>query len=69
MLNTCSGKGVYALRQAIGDYLRSFRGLDVYPEQIVVGAGSEYLTGLLIQTRAMSRPRGSSQPTAPGCAL
>ena len=62
LLNTCSGKGVYALRQAIGDYLRSFRGLDVYPEQIVVGAGSEYLTGLLIQLLGRDKIYGVEDP-------
>ena len=33
----------------IAAYLKSFRGMNVNPKQIVVGAGSEYLTGLIIQ--------------------
>lgn len=41
--------GVYELRRAIATHLASFRGMLVDPDQIVVGAGSEYLYGLLIQ--------------------
>lgn len=41
--------GVYELRSAIVDYLYEFRGMEVSPEQIVVGAGTEYLYGLIIQ--------------------
>lgn len=62
LLNTCSGKGAYGLRRAIGDYLRSFRGMDVHPEQIVVGAGSEYLTGLLIQLLGREKIYGVEEP-------
>ena len=42
-------QGLYALRQAIADHLRNFKGLSVSPEQIVVGAGAEYLYLLLAQ--------------------
>lgn len=41
--------GVYKLRASIANHLRAFRGMNVSPEQIVVGAGTEYLYGLLIQ--------------------
>jgi len=34
------------LRETIGDYLATYRGVDCAPEQIVVGAGVEYLLGL-----------------------
>ncbi|SCW62729.1 GntR family transcriptional regulator / MocR family aminotransferase [Lachnospiraceae bacterium C10] len=40
--------GVLELRQAIAEHLKSFRGMLVDPNQIVVGAGTEYLYGLLI---------------------
>ena len=62
LLNSCSGKGAYCLRQAIADYLHSFRGLTVHPEQIVVGAGSEYLTGLLIQLLGRDKCYGVEDP-------
>jgi len=41
--------GVKELRKAIADYLESFRGMSVNPDQIIVGAGTEYLYGLLIK--------------------
>jgi GntR family transcriptional regulator/MocR family aminotransferase len=41
--------GAYELRAAIADYLKSFRRMLVDPNQIVIGAGTEYLYGLLIQ--------------------
>ena len=37
------------LRQNLAEYLRAYRGVDCSPEQIVVGAGVEYLLGLLAQ--------------------
>jgi len=37
------------LRQAIAEYLHAYRGVVCDPEQIVVGAGVEYLLGLLAQ--------------------
>lgn len=41
--------GIFELRQAISDYLKSFRGMLVDPNQIIIGAGTEYLYGLLVQ--------------------
>ncbi len=41
--------GIMQLRSAIADYLYQFRGMAVKPEQIIIGAGTEYLYGLLIQ--------------------
>ena len=41
--------GVRELRDAIAGHLSAFRGMTVDPDQIVVGAGTEYLYGLLIQ--------------------
>jgi len=41
--------GIMELRKAIADHLYQFRGIDVSPEQIINGAGTEYLYGLLIQ--------------------
>ena len=47
--------GVRPLREAIAAHLRSFRGMRVDPECIVVGAGTEYLYGLLIQLLGRGR--------------
>lgn len=41
--------GIPELHTAIADYLYQFRGMSVAPEQIIVGAGTEYLYGLIIQ--------------------
>ena len=41
--------GIMELRKAIADHLYQFRGMDVSPDQIIIGAGTEYLYGLLIQ--------------------
>ncbi len=42
-------QGLPALRQAVADDLREFRGMSVSPEQILIGAGAEYLYLLLAQ--------------------
>lgn len=41
--------GILPLRQAIAKHLRDFRNMTVQPEQIIIGAGTEYLYGLLLQ--------------------
>ena len=54
MIHSPSG-GIRELREAICQYLYQFRGMKVTPEQVVVGAGTEYLYGLLIQLLGRSR--------------
>ncbi|MCD7734266.1 MAG: PLP-dependent aminotransferase family protein [Clostridiales bacterium] len=49
LLSAAHPQGVPELRQAIVRHLYQFRGIQVSPEQIVVGAGSEFLTALLVQ--------------------
>ena len=41
--------GMLQLREAIAGHLWAFRGMRVSPEQIVVGAGTEYLYSVLVQ--------------------
>ncbi len=41
--------GVYELRKAIADYLAQNRAMQVNPSQIIIGAGTEYLYGKLLQ--------------------
>ncbi|MBP3704144.1 MAG: PLP-dependent aminotransferase family protein [Clostridia bacterium] len=48
MINAPCG-GVPELRQAIAEHLHAFRGIEADPNHIIVGAGTEYLYGLLIQ--------------------
>ena len=49
LLSPVPHQGLAALRQAIAADLRDFRGMAVSPEQIVIGAGAEYLYLLLAQ--------------------
>lgn len=49
LLETSPCGGVRELREAIAGHLSSFRGMAVDPDQIIVGAGTEYLYGLLIK--------------------
>lgn len=49
LLKTVPYKGVYELRKAIADYLAQNRAMQVDPAQIIVGAGTEYLYGRLLQ--------------------
>lgn len=41
--------GILELREAIANHLYNYRGISVHPEQIIIGAGTEYLYSLLIQ--------------------
>lgn len=41
--------GIFSLRQAIANHLYQFRGITISPDWIIIGAGTEYLYGLLIQ--------------------
>lgn len=41
--------GLWELRKAISDHLYRFRGITVDPNQIFIGAGTEYLYGIMIK--------------------
>ena len=41
--------GIYSLRCAIAEHLLRFRGMHIQPEQIILGAGTEYLYELIIK--------------------
>lgn len=49
LMETPPWGGVRELRCAICNQLKEFRNMEVSPEQVIVGAGTEYLYGLLIQ--------------------
>lgn len=49
LLTKSPSSGVFELREAIADYLFQFRGMKVSPNQIVIGAGTEYLYSLIVQ--------------------
>lgn len=54
--------GVSELRRAIAGQLKAFHGIEVDPSQIIVGAGTEYLYGLLIQLLGFKRTYASEDP-------
>lgn len=49
LLKRSPGFGIRELREAIAKHLQNFRGLVAVPEQIIIGAGTEYLYSLLVQ--------------------
>ena len=56
-------QGERSLRTAIGEYLHLARGVDCRPEQILIGAGSEYLLMLLSQILGSGRRIAMENPT------
>lgn len=49
LLKVSEYNGIPELRSAIASHLSSFRGMDVDPSGVVIGAGTEYLYGLIIK--------------------
>ena len=49
LLQPVPNQGLPALRRAIARHLAQFRGMQVRPEQILIGAGTDFLYNLLIQ--------------------
>ena len=62
ILNRCPSGGCLELRQALSAYLGRSRGLSVMPEQIIVGAGAEYLYSLIVQLIGRARPFALEDP-------
>ena len=65
ILLSSAPQGAPALRHEIARYLHDFRGITVDPEQIIVGAGSEYLVTLIIQLLGRSRTYALENPCYP----
>lgn len=49
LLSPLPNQGIWELRQAIAAHLAAFRGMEVDPENILIGAGTDFLYNLLIQ--------------------
>ncbi len=62
LLTTPPCGGLMELREAIADHLRQFRNMNVSPEQIILGAGTEYLYGLLIQLLGFDKTYAVENP-------
>ena len=54
MTNPPTG-GVWELREAIAAHLKAFRGIEIESDQVIVGAGTEYLYGLILQILGLDR--------------
>lgn len=62
LLYSTPHNGAMELRQAISGYLWHFRGVSAAPEQIVVGAGTEYLYNLIVQLLGRDKVFGLEDP-------
>lgn len=49
LLSRVGVKGIFELRAAISKYLKEFRNMNISPEQIVIGAGTENLYTMVVQ--------------------
>lgn len=63
LLLSGDGQGDYELRMEIGNYLHQARGVNCLPEQIVIGAGNEYLELLLTQLIGNGKKLVMDDPT------
>ena len=62
LLEPVPHQGVSALRQAIADHLAGFRGMQVDPENIVIGAGTDFLYNLLLQLLGQDKIYALEEP-------
>lgn len=62
LLRATPPNGADALRRAIAQHLYRFRGISAAPEQIVVGAGTEYLYNLIVQLLGREAVYGVEDP-------
>ncbi len=62
---SASAAGSYALRSAIANYLHGFRGMNVSPNQVVVGAGAQTLYALIVQLLGRDRCYAIEDPGYP----
>ena len=62
LLKPLPNRGVAELRRAIADHLAAFRGMTVDPENILIGAGTDFLYNLLIQLLGREGPYALEEP-------
>ena len=63
IFNISMGSGCSELKSAICNYLKRSRGINVCTDQIVIGAGSEYLYGLIVQMLGKNRIYALEEPS------
>ncbi len=70
VLSDCGGtllepmphQGLWQLRQAIADHLSGFRGMQADPENIIIGAGTDFLYNLAVQLLGTDRVYALEEP-------
>ena len=62
LLRPLPNRGVPELRQAIAEHLAAFRGMHVDPENILIGAGTDFLYNLLIQLLGRDKVYAVEEP-------
>ena len=62
LLEAVPHQGCAALRQAIAGHLAGFRGMQVDPENIIIGAGTDFLYNLLLQLLGTDRVYALEEP-------
>jgi len=63
LLEKSPNRGCVELRKAIGHYLARNRGIHVDVDQIVIGSGSEYLYGLIVELLGRNRIYAIESPS------
>jgi len=62
LLRPLPHQGIPELRQAIADHLAAFRGMDIDPDNILIGAGTDFLYNLLIQLLGRDKVYAVEEP-------
>ena len=62
LLDPVPHQGVATLRQAIARHLAGFRGMQVDPENIIIGAGTDFLYNLLLQLLGTDKTYALEEP-------
>lgn len=62
LLQPMPNRGLWELRSAIAGHLADFRGMQVLPENILIGAGTDFLYNLLIQLLGRNKIYAVEEP-------
>ena len=62
LLQPMPHQGIRELRQAISDHLAAFRGMETDPDNILIGAGTDFLYNLLIQLLGRDKTYAVEEP-------
>ena len=62
LLQPLPNQGLWELRQAIARHLTQFRGMHIQPENVLVGAGTDFLYNLLIQLLGREKRYAVEEP-------